>query len=213
MMCACRVISRAKALTLQGYRHACHIMLHTSFPDHVKLFGYYPIKNSVLMQLRFDGTIGFPGGFVDSDESLETAVNREVTEELGKTTEPLLITQENYVVTHLYEEFVAELDMTKRLCLHFFAKKITPKQFLELETRKEDMSNIDFEVLGTIRCPLYTLRDKQGGLPSFLKNNFVGCARQQLLIGIAREELLSIEETQEVAKCCGIEVDLFFPKI
>lgn len=41
------------------------------------------------MQLRFDGRMGFPGGFVDDFEDLETAINREVVEELGETTNPV----------------------------------------------------------------------------------------------------------------------------
>jgi hypothetical protein len=41
-----------------------------------------------------------------------------------------------------------------------------------------------------------------------LKNNFVGNAREQLLIGIAKEKLLSLEEIQEIAKTSGIEVNL-----
>lgn len=98
------------------------------------------------MQFRFDGKLGFPGGFVDENESLEEAVNRELKEEMGGTSEPVLITPDNYVVTHLYEQFISELKVTKRLCLHFFSKKVTVKQFLELETRCENQPNLGFEV-------------------------------------------------------------------
>ena len=35
------------------------------------------------MQMRFDGTLGFPGGVVDEGESPEEAVSRELSEELG----------------------------------------------------------------------------------------------------------------------------------
>ena len=98
------------------------------------------------MQLRFDGRIGFPGGFVDGSEDLETAINREVVEELGKTSNPVNIAKENYVISHLYEEHVPELDMTKKLCLHFFTKKVPLEQFLELEKRKPDAPNLGYEV-------------------------------------------------------------------
>lgn len=99
------------------------------------------------MQLRFDGRIGFPGGFVDDSEDLETAINREVIEELGKTTNSVNINQENYVISHLYEEHVPELDITKKLCLHFFTKKVPLEQFLELETRRPDAPNLGYEVM------------------------------------------------------------------
>lgn len=32
-----------------------------------------------------------------------------------------------------------------------------------------------------MRVPLYTLQDGVGGLPAFLKNTFIGIAREQLL--------------------------------
>ena len=98
------------------------------------------------MQLRFDGRMGFPGGFVDDFEDLETAINREVVEELGETTNPVNITKENYVISHLYEEYVPELDITKKLCLHFFAKNVPLEQFLELETRKQGAPYLGYEV-------------------------------------------------------------------
>lgn len=37
------------------------------------------------------------------------------------------------------------------------------------------------QVLGLVRVPLYTLQDGVGGLPAFLKNTFIGIAREQLL--------------------------------
>ncbi|EDO44507.1 predicted protein [Nematostella vectensis] len=203
-----RVISRANSLALVGYRHCCHVMLHTSIPEDVKLFRYYPIKNTILMQLRFDGRIGFSGGFVDDGEDLETAVNREVQEEMGQTSTPVGITEDNYVITHVQEEHIAELNLTKKLCLHFYAKEVPLNQFLELERRNSTTSNLDFEVLGAIRCPLYTLRDKKGGLPSFLLHNFVGNARLQLFIGIEKENLLSREELLEAVKLSGTNIEL-----
>lgn len=55
-----------------------------------------------------------------------------------------------------------------------------------------------FQVLGLIRCPVYTMHDKQGGLPSFLRNNFVGNSRQQLLIGLEHAGILTQQEITEV---------------
>ena len=57
-----------------------------------------------------------------------------------------------------------------------------------------------FQVLGVVRCPLYVMRDKQGGLPSFLQNNFVGNSRQQFLIGLEHASILSQEEIQEALR-------------
>ena len=41
------------------------------------------------MQMRFDGTLGFPGGVVDEGESPEEAVSRELSEELGNGSLPI----------------------------------------------------------------------------------------------------------------------------
>lgn len=56
------------------------------------------------------------------------------------------------------------------------------------------------QVLGLIRCPVYVMGDKQGGLPSFLRNNFVGNSRQQLLIGLEHAGILTSEEIKEVVQ-------------
>ena len=109
------------------------------------------------MQLRFDGRFGFPGGFVDGNEDLETAINREVVEELGQTTEPLNINKDDYVISHKYEEYLPLLDVTKKLCLHFFAKRVPLAQFLELEMKKPEAFNLDYEVSYTVIKNYYPL--------------------------------------------------------
>ena len=55
-------------------------------------------------------------------------------------------------------------------------------------------------MLGSIRVPLFRLADGYGGLPSFLRNNFVGCAKEQLIIGIRKAKLLPDEELNECMK-------------
>ncbi len=50
------------------------------------------------------------------------------------------------------------------------------------------------------------MRDDRGGLPSFLRNNFIGNAREQLLVGLKHEGLLSKEQIDEaVARCSQLE--------
>ena len=92
------------------------------------------------MQMRFDGRLGFPGGYVDGEETLEEAVNREVKEELGCTSSPVDITSDNYVVSHYFD-----VD-SEKLYLHFFAKKVTLQQFMELEKRPENLPHYGYEV-------------------------------------------------------------------
>ena len=63
----------------------------------VKLILRY--KDKFLMVKHKDGTFGFPGGHVESEESLLGALKREVKEELGYDfkKEPILFDVWNYV--------------------------------------------------------------------------------------------------------------------
>ena len=52
------------------------------------------------------------------------------------------------------------------------------------------------EVLGVVRVPLYTLPNGLG-LPAFLKHQFIGTSRQQLLTALERRGLMEGAELQE----------------
>ena len=89
--------------------------------------------------MRFDGKIGFPGGFVDDfDKTWENALVRELEEELGKLPENFEITENSYVASHFCQE--------KNMCLHFYSKKLKFSDLLELEKRKENPCCAGFEV-------------------------------------------------------------------
>lgn len=174
-------LSRAEALACTGCRHACHVMLYADTQK--ELFREIPIKHIVLMQMRFDGLLGFPGGFVNpSEESLEEGLSRELLEEIGAV---VPISVENHV-----ESCYNPASSSPRLILHFYAKKMKEEQILEIE-RSAASTAIDHghEVLGMVRVPLY--RIKGGGLSSFLSHSFIGTARQQLLDCLLRFDLIS----------------------
>ncbi|XP_075434478.1 U8 snoRNA-decapping enzyme-like isoform X2 [Ascaphus truei] len=112
-----RNISREEALRLQGYKHACHVLLYG--PSPAKLFGRIPIKHVLLMMMRFDGRLGFPGGFVDpQDSTLEDGLNRELQEELGSTLSSVLVTQEDFRSAQVR-------DYPQKAVTHFYAKQLT----------------------------------------------------------------------------------------
>ncbi|XP_075691573.1 U8 snoRNA-decapping enzyme [Rhinoderma darwinii] len=184
-----RNVTREEALQLEGYRHACHVMLYA--PTTAKLFDRVPIRYVLLMMMRFDGRLGFPGGFVDTrDSTLEEGLNRELLEELGSTFDTLKVTDKDYRSSQARE-------IPQKGVTHFFTKELKLEEIEAIE--KEGMCAKDhgLEVMGLIRVPLYTLRDGFGGLPAFLSNNFIGNSKSQLLYGLRTLRLLREDQIQD----------------
>ncbi|XP_074872613.1 U8 snoRNA-decapping enzyme-like isoform X2 [Carettochelys insculpta] len=190
-------LSRAEALRLEppGWKHACHALLYAPCPG--RLFGRIPLRHAVLMQMRFDGRLGFPGGFVDpSDGSLEQGLNRELSEELGPGAASLCLTEADYLSSHSAEP--------QRLVTHFYAKQLSPAQLRALEEGATKAKDHGLEVLGLVRVPLYTLKDGVGGLPAFLSNAFIGRAREQLVQALGALGLVPPAQLQQaVAAVAG----------
>lgn len=74
------------------------------------------------MQLRFDGTLGFPGGEVDQGETPEEAASREMAEEVG-----------DQIVLHRSDHVITCISQKTKFCLHFYAKQLSLAKFRELE--------------------------------------------------------------------------------
>ncbi|KAM7062766.1 U8 snoRNA-decapping enzyme [Molossus nigricans] len=172
-MAGFRRLGLEEALALgPKWRHACHALLYA--PDPGMLFRRIPLRYAVLMQMRFDGRLGFPGGYVElQDGSLEEGLNRELSEELGEAAAAFRVERADHRSSHAASgpHFVA----------HFYAKRLTLEQLTAVERGAPHAKDHGLEVLGLVRVPLYTLRDGVGGLPAFLENTFIGIAREQLL--------------------------------
>ncbi|KAJ7317427.1 hypothetical protein JRQ81_003589 [Phrynocephalus forsythii] len=170
-----RALSREEALRFRPpcWKHACHILLYAPCPG--RLFGMIPLRYAVLMQMRFDGRLGFPGGFVDpQDGSLEEGLSRELQEELGPGAALLQVAENDY-----FNSFISE--KPRQVVAHFYVKQLSLEQLRALEERATQAKDHGLEVMGLMRVPLYTLRDGVGGLPAFLSNTFIGNAREQLI--------------------------------
>ncbi|XP_028266552.1 U8 snoRNA-decapping enzyme isoform X2 [Parambassis ranga] len=188
-------LSREEALECTRCRHACHVMLYSDTKS--QLFGKFPIRHIILMQMRFDGLLGFPGGLVDpSKETLEEGLTRELSEELGL---PLPISVEDHVESCFAPPSSPPFSspFSSRLMLHFYVKKIEEEQIREVErVAASTATDHGQEVLGMVRVPLYTMKSG-GGLAHFLSHSFIGNARSQLVSSLLRFNMASLEELRK----------------
>ncbi|XP_054638517.1 U8 snoRNA-decapping enzyme-like isoform X2 [Dunckerocampus dactyliophorus] len=186
-------LSRAEALACSGCRHACHVMLYSDTKS--QLFGRIPIRHIILMQMRFDGMLGFPGGFVNqSQESLEAGLCRELEEEVGVA---LSISEDDHMDA---QHAPGTSPSSPRLITHFYVKKLEEEQIREVEKASvSTATDHGQEVLGMVRVPLYTTKGG-GGLSSFLSHTFIGNARSQLVNSLLRLHLVAPEDLRKALK-------------
>ncbi|XP_070767197.1 U8 snoRNA-decapping enzyme [Enoplosus armatus] len=178
-------LSRMEALGCTGCTHACHVMLYCD--TETQLFGKIPIRHIILMQMRFDGLLGFPGGLVNlSEETLEAGLSRELWEELGVA---LPIAVEDHVDS--CHAPASSPSSSSPLITNFYVKKMEEEQIREVEiAAASTATDHGQEVLGMVRVPLCTTK----GLASFLSHSFIGNARSQLVNSLLRFNLIAPEE-------------------
>ena len=179
--------------------HAAHILFWTED------YNEDPEVTYGLMQMRSDGSFGFPGGksdekIVDKNEIIQ-ALCRELFEEVNFLSVKGLITLSDRVSSHL--------SIKGGKVLHFFAKELPLATFQQLE--KSHMNARDFpkESLGLIRIPL-----KATGLSSykpvrkffanFGKQHFAGNARNQLIETITKLDLIGERDRKFFVKKMSI---------
>ena len=96
----------------------------------------YPFQ----MQMRFDGRLGFPGGFVDpQDASLEEGLSRELHEELGPGAALLQVTENDYLNAYISER-------PQRVVAHFYGKQLSLVELRTLEERAVQAKDHGLEV-------------------------------------------------------------------
>lgn len=166
------------------YREAAHVMFFAR--TNRKLWDSLPYRAFINMHLRFDGRLGFPGGLIDKGENVEEALNREVAEEMGEGNPRL----ESSDWVHSYYSH------HEKILLHFYTKEVNEEDFFEIEKRGLSAKEYGVEILGLMRVPLYTRERNDGGLPMFLKNNFAGNARENLIESLVRFNVLSSDEVK-----------------
>ncbi|XP_066496932.1 tudor-interacting repair regulator protein isoform X2 [Tiliqua scincoides] len=179
-----KMLSRREALRLgPGWSHSCHAVLFAPQPG--LLFGRIPLRYAVL--LRFDGRLGFPGGFVDRQLwALEDGLNWLLGLGLGS----VHLTNADYLASHVAAR-------PHRVVAHLYAKELTLPQLHAMEISAVHSRDHGLEVMGTVRVPLYMQKDRLGGLPAFLGNSFVGTAKFQLLYALKVLHMVPVEKLAE----------------
>ncbi|CAG0899316.1 unnamed protein product [Cyprideis torosa] len=172
-----------------GYLEAAHCMLFWKAKVDDLVFKVYRRKGGVLMQMRFDGYLGFPGGLVDPGEEPLESLNRELHEEINLDLTKFGVTQDLHICSHVCHK--------NRVVLHFYLKEIFEADLPSIERSALDAHDYGHEALGTIRVPLFTMGDKYRGFPAFLDQNFVGNSRTQLLLGLEKSGLLSADDLKK----------------
>ena len=167
------------------YRKAAHAMFFARTDE--KLWDKHPYKALVNMHLRFDGRLGFPGGLIDDGENIETALNREILEEMGEGN-PVILEK---------DWMSCQYSPKDKLLMHFYCKEVDRTEFLQIEKRGLSAKEYGVEILGLLRVPLYTRQRNNGGFPMFLKNNFAGNARENLLDSLQRKGVLDLKEIED----------------
>lgn len=133
----------------------------------------------VLMQLRWDGTIGFPGGKVDGSETHMQALARELEEEINFDIRQFISSAD---FSHLVSYYNAEDDID----IHCYALKVSDRQLSRILLCAQQTTSHKAEVGGVFAIQIRDYGEK-GGFKEFRKNNFKASAGLELDMLAERE--------------------------
>jgi len=125
---------------------------------------------TVMMQLRWDGTFGFPGGKVDGEETLREALVREVQEEV------------NYNIQHLIDKvhLVGSYSTKERkMCQHCFGIHVPYEELKRIRMCSLTGEHIDSENSGSVLVHIMNY-GPNSGFEAFRQNNFKATAGMEL---------------------------------
>lgn len=121
-----------------------------------------------LMFNRWDGSIGFPGGNIDSDESPLQAAIRELEEEVGVILSDTLKKEVHYVCTHGNE----------KIQVHFHSLQVDFMTFKQMMHGSHKADH--FMVEGTPIVPQCMNYPNGKGFNAFIKNNFAFAVKEEI---------------------------------
>lgn len=135
----------------------------------------------VLMQLRWDGTLGFPGGLVNEGEDLNKALIREAEEEFHLVINEKLSKEIKLLSTYADDS----------INIHSYYLEVNYAKIQKIQKKSFRAKHFYSENQG---CILPQLADFKGqGIKNFLNNNFYLTAKEELKDLIKIENLLDFE--------------------
>lgn len=130
----------------------------------------------VLMSMRWDGTIGFPGGHTDGQD-LQTALIREMFEEINA----------DAVDARRFEPLATFA--SDRHNIHSFSYRVTENEIRRLQILSMGAPHFISENQGCFLTQIFD--DKGKGYSQLLKNNFCATARMELELLVSSKGLLN----------------------
>ena len=135
----------------------------------------------VLMQLRWDGTLGFLGGLVNKGEELIEALVREAKEEFALIIDKKLSKEIKLLSTYADDS----------INIHCYYLEVNYEKIKEIQQNSFGAKHFYAENQG---CILPQIADFKGeGIKKFLTNNFYLAAKEELKDLIKKESLLNFE--------------------
>ena len=135
----------------------------------------------VLMQLRWDGTLGFPGGLVNKGEDLIKALIREAKEEFALIINEKLSKEIKPLSTYSDDS----------INIHSYYLEVNYEKIKEMQENSFRAKHFYCENQG---CILPQIADFKGkGIKKFLTNNFYLTAKEELIDLINTENLLNFK--------------------
>jgi len=155
---------------------------------------------AILLLNRYDGRLGFIGGFMDEKEdgTMETIVEGTLRELKEETT---IVLEEGQLKEQCSHEFgiVAHLNSHEVNSLD---------ELITMQKQLMDSEHYGSEITGSTLCYVGQFNERKNtGLGMFLQNNLASSVREELVQLIINENLMSIDKLDSIVKQAGFDLE------
>ncbi len=150
-----------------------------------------------LVSNRWDGTIGFIGGFIDNDETFEQTIKHEALEEAGFD-----------IGNRKLEEIVAH-DIGP-ITTHAFACEMTYQELKSIQTNISNASDLGSEVTGVFLPHLVdyeTEIGKKAGIVQFLQSSMAPSVREEVIYFLIKKNIFNRTNLSDICNRSGYNLE------